>query len=198
VLPQLGAASASGSAKPAFNWVAFIGGTAMEADRTTDYGSASNAGWEEYLGSNKIVNHKGRGGSNAQYADAGITKYDGYNSTGIRQIFVTCQTIGFSNGVTFTTPPTVLVMANHRDDQDKDWNSAARHPETMTWLDAVGTEDFRVCATERATKAAGAQTIERDNTLKFDWLAIRRKNTDPSEMTRSTGATVNRLATSVV
>merc|ERR1712167_215971 len=102
-----------------------------------------------------------------------------------QNIFVTCKDIGFANGVDYTAPPTVLVMANHETD-DNSYSSAVHHPETMTWVDGVSNDEFRVCSSTRASNIVAA-----GNTLKWDWVALPNSQANPD---RSTGATVNSLA----
>ena len=59
-----------------------------------------------------------------------------------------------------------LNPANHEDSTSMDW-STKPHPETQTWVDAVGTSSFKVCSTERAPISG-----DRDNSLKWDWIAF--------------------------
>merc|ERR1712146_872958 len=67
---------------------------------------------------------------------------------GTQNTFVTCKEIGFN--AAFSKAPTVLVTANHEDPSQHDWSSEDAHPSTMTWVNGVSKDSFKVCSSERS------------------------------------------------
>jgi hypothetical protein len=140
-----GQLAAETSAKPRYNWIAFEHANPsiwFAEEKPYSMGGRVAAGaWSEYAGSRKYA-----------------SKFAGM------AIWNACQTVEF--GKTFASAPTVLVTANHEDSTSLDWSNGP-HPETQTWVDAVSTSSFKVCAMERAPISG-----DRDNSLKWDWIVF--------------------------
>lgn len=136
--------AAEQSAKPRYSWIAFEHANPSNwfAEDSLPYsmgGRVAAGAWSQYAGTWHEASKFGMATWNA------------------------CQTVEF--GKTFANAPTVLVTANHEDSASMDWSKS--HPETQTWVDAVSTSSFKVCATERAPISG-----DRDNSLKWDWIAF--------------------------
>jgi hypothetical protein len=136
--------AAEQGAKPRYSWIAFEHANPSNwfAEDSLPYsmgGRVAAGAWSQYAGTWHEASKFGMATWNA------------------------CQTVEF--GKTFANAPTVLVTANHEDSASMDWSKS--HPETQTWVDAVSTSSFKVCATERAPISG-----DRDNSLKWDWIAF--------------------------
>ena len=148
-----------GSARPRFNWVAFEPKASWAGKM--DAGRESAGVWSAYPTVRKFVKP--------------VTQ----------NTFVTCKEIGFN--AAFSTAPTVLVTANHEDSSQRDWSSEDAHPTTMTWVNGVDKNGFKVCSSERSQSSLG----DLDNTLKWDWVAIEKPVVSKTLFSRITAAAAN-------